>query len=562
MNQQKRARSAVAILLALSLGAAACGNSSDDAESGFATTTAQAKDDRAETTEAMEDDSEFVIDSGDDEAMEEESEESGGLFERDSEAPTTTPATTSPAVEGGLFDEPEQPEIDETEGNVFRDYGIRDFVSTDRDPLSTFALDVDTGSYSIARTWLNSGDVPPRESVRVEEYVNSFDYDYRAPRDGLTVVADAGPSPFNPDNVILRLGVSAEEVRNSQRPDASLTFLIDTSGSMDRSDRMTVVKEALKTLVSELDGGDTVSIVTFANGSEVVLEPTSVRDDEVIISAIDSLRPNGSTNLEAGLALAYGLADDAYDRDGINRVILASDGVANVGLSDPDGLAQMIRDDADRGIQLVSLGVGMGNTSDAVMETLADRGDGFYAYANTIEEAEKIFTDDLVSTLLTVAIDGKIQVEFDPDTVARYRLIGYENRAVLDDDFRNDDVDAGELGSGHQATALYELELQPGVQGSDVLGKTMMRWQDPETDEVIEGSLTVDASMISDRWSQTSDDFRLAVVVATFAEVMRESPFAADIELSQIAIEAEALQSRSGNVAELAELIRIAEQLR
>ncbi len=559
MNQQKRARSAVAILLALSLGAAACGNSSDDAESDFASTTAQARDDGAETTEAMEDTSEFVIEGGEDEAMEQESGEDSGLFERDDSA-ESIPA--SPAVDGGLFDEPEEPEIDETEDNFFRDYGIRDFVSTDRDPLSTFALDVDTGSYSIARTWLNNGDMPPRESVRVEEYVNSFDYDYRAPRDGLTVVADAGPSPFNTDNVILRLGVSAEEVRNSQRPDASLTFLIDTSGSMDRADRMTVVKESLKTLVNELDGGDTVAIVTFANGSRIVLEPTSVRDDEVIFAAIDSLPTEGGTNLEAGLELAYGLADDTFNRDGINRVILASDGVANVGISDPDGLARMIRDDADRGIQLVTLGVGMGNTSDAVMETLADRGDGFYAYANTVEEAEKIFTDDLVSILLTVAIDGKIQVEFDPDTVARYRLIGYENRAVLDDDFRNDEVDAGELGSGHQATALYELELQPGVQGSDVLGKTMMRWQDPETDEVIEGSLTVDASMISDRWSQTSDDFRLAVVVATFAEVMRESPFAADIELSQIAIEAEALQSRSGDIAELAELIRIAEQLR
>lgn len=558
MNQQKRARSALAILLALSLGAAAC--SSGDEESSFATTTAAGSDDGFATTEAAEDDaSGFVLEGGrDTETTEAIKDDSGGLFERgDAEAPTG-----GPAVEGGFFNEPAPDEIDQTEGNVFIDYGVRDFVSTDRDPLSTFALDVDTGSYSIARTWLNSGNVPPPESVRVEEYVNSFEYDYRAPNEGLTVVADAGPSPFNPDNVILRLGVSAEEVRNSQRPDASLTFLIDTSGSMDRSDRMTVVKESLKTLVLELDNGDTVSIVTFANGSEILLQPTSVRDEQIILDAIDSLRPSGSTNLEAGLALAYGLADEAYDRDGINRVILASDGVANVGISDPDGLAQMIRDDADRGIQLVTLGVGMGNTSDAVMETLADRGDGFYAYANTIEEAEKIFTDDLVSTLLTVAIDGKIQVEFDPDTVARYRLIGYENRAVLDDDFRNDEVDAGELGSGHQATALYELELHRGVRASDALGDTMLRWQDPETGEVIEGTLAVDASVISERWASTSDDFRLAVIVATFAEVMRDSPFAVDIELSQIAAEAEAIQSRSAEVAELAQLIRLAEQLR
>ena len=482
----------------------------------------------------------------------------GGFFDPgDAEAPAES---RSGAVKGGLFDEP-APEPERFEDNTFRDYGVRGFVATSRDPLSTFALDVDTGSYSIARTWLNSGTVPPKESVRVEEYVNSFDYNYRAPGEGLTVVADGGPSPFDEDNVILRLGVAAEVVRNSQRPDASLTFLIDTSGSMDRTDRLGVVKASLETLVRELDGGDTVSIVTFATGSQVLLEPTSVRDEDVIIDAIRSLRPNGSTNLESGLQQAYELADDSYDRDGINRVILASDGVANVGLSDPDGLARMIRDDADRGIQLVTLGVGMGNTNDVVMETLADNGDGFYAYANTVEEAEKIFTDDLVSTLLTVAIDGKIQVEFDSDVVKSYRLIGYENRAVLDDDFRNDEVDAGELGAGHQATALYELELHNGVRDGDLLGTTSLRWEDPDTGEVVEGRLEVDSALIAPRWSDTEEDFRLAVVVATFAEVLRESPFAADIELGQLVVEAEALGGRDGDITELAELIRLAQDL-
>lgn len=553
MNQTKRARTALAILLALSLSAAACGSSSDEGSE----TTIGGEFERSAPTTSTDGDFEIVNGTETTAAMQDADR---GLFQDDSDA--EAPATTTDAVNGGFFDEPAEPEFDQTEGNVFRDYRIRDFVATSRDPLSTFALDVDTGSYSITRTWLNSGIVPPPESVRVEEYVNSFDYDYSAPSDGLTVVADGGPSPFDDNNIILRLGVSAEHVRNSRRPDASLTFLIDTSGSMDRSDRIVVVKEALETLVLELDRGDTVSIVTFSNGARVLLEPTSVSDEDVIIDAIRSIRPDGSTNLEAGLVTAYDLADEAYDRDGINRVVLASDGVANVGISDPDGLAKLIRDDADRGIQLVTLGVGMGNTSDAVMETLADRGDGFYAYANTVEEAEKIFTDDLVSTLLTVAIDGKIQVEFDPDTVARYRLIGYENRAVLDDDFRNDDVDAGELGAGHQATALYELELQPGVRSSDAIGDTMLRWEDPETGEVIEGRLEVGASVISESWSNTSEDFKLAVVAATFAEVMRNSPFASDIELSQIAAEAEALRGRGGDIDELAELIRIADDLR
>lgn len=506
-----------------------------------------------------------------DEAMEEEamSDDEGGP------SPTTAvaqqrsgeSAEDSDQASGGLFGESTTTTVDpDAEGeNTFQDYGVRPFVSTDRDPLSTFALDVDTASYSIGRQWLESGALPPPESVRVEEYVNSFDYDYLAPTEGLNVQADAGPSPYNSDHVIVRLGVQAEQVANADRPDASLTFVVDTSGSMDRANRLALVKTSLIRLTRELGAADSVAIVTYSDSGQIVLPPTSVEQRDVIIDAIESLQPSGSTNLEAGLRTGYDLASEAFQNGGINRVVLASDGVANVGLTDPDGLAAMIRDDADRGIQLVTVGVGMGSFNDVVMEQLADQGDGFYAYVNDEQEAEKLFSDDLVSTLLTVAIDGKIQVEFNPDVVEEYRLIGFENRAVLDQDFRNDAVDAGELGAGHQVTALYELKLVDGIgglasNGNDQLGTAQLRWEDPEERSVRETRLVLTSNIIEDRWSDTEDDFRLAVTVAAYAELLRESPHTGDVSLTQVAEEAESLSSGSGSIAELAELIRQADR--
>ncbi|MGB5758957.1 MAG: von Willebrand factor type A domain-containing protein, partial [Acidimicrobiales bacterium] len=472
-------------------------------------------------------------------------------------APATTAAddATGRQSEGGFFGQDPAPEADGRDDNTFRDYGVRPFVATDIDPLSTFALDVDTASYSIGRQWLSSGALPPAESVRVEEYLNSFRYDYVAPSEGLNVEVDGGPSPYDRDNVIIRVGVQAERVSNAERANASLTFVVDTSGSMDRANRLELVKTSLRRLTAELESRDTVAIVTYADDAQVLLRPTSVRSEDVILEAIDRLQPTGSTNLEAGLQAGYEMANESFQPDGINRVVLASDGVANVGLTDPDRLARLIRDDADRGIQLVTVGVGMGNFNDVVMEQLADRGDGFYAYVNDEREAEKLFSDDLVSTLLTVAVDGKIQVEFNADVVDEYRLIGFENRAVLDDDFRNDAVDAGELGAGHQVTALYELKLRPGDVGDDQLGTVQLRWEDPEERSVRETRLIVSPSMIDDRWSETDEDFRLAVTVAAFAELLRNSPHTGDVSLTQVAEEARALSPGSGAIEELASLI-------
>ena len=481
-------------------------------------------------------------------------------FSDEAAAPTAGDGTA-----GGLFGpDPGEP-TDREQDNTFEDYGYRDFVETADDPLSTFALDVDTGSYTVMRRWIDEGVLPPIASVRPEEYVNAFTYDYDTPRSGLEISVDGGPSPFDDDNVLVRIGVQGEIVDDDDRGPAALTFVVDTSGSMDRDDRLGLVKESLEILVEELDDDDTVAIVTYSDASGIVLFPTPVSERDVILDAIDDLEPGGSTNLESGLRTGYELASEAFRDDGINRVVLASDGVANVGVTDPDALAAMIRGDADRGINLVTVGFGMGNFNDVTMEQLADQGDGFYAYVDTDDEAERLFEDELTSTLLTVAKDAKIQVEFDPEVVEAYRLIGFENRGVRDSDFRNDDVDAGELGAGHQVTAIYELELERGVDldDRDEIGEVFLRWEDPDDGDVTEIDEDIDLRDVEIDWSSTPVDFRLATVVAVFAEVLRDNPYADEIEMTSLAAEAEALSAEMGDddADELAELIEEAADL-
>jgi Ca-activated chloride channel homolog len=476
------------------------------------------------------------------------------------DANETSGGTASAPASGGLSrDYVANPRGDVRPGrdaNTFQNYGVRPFVDTANDPRSTFALDVDTASYSIARRWVADGVVPPADSVRVEEYVNSFNYDYPAPGRGLSVEADAGPSPFDPAKVIVRLGVQAERVANDDRGAASLTFVVDTSGSMDRSNRLGLVKTSLQRLVQELDSKDSVAIVTYADHAQVLLPPTSVTDTQTILDAIIGLRTTGSTNLEAGLQRGYELARESFQPGGINRVVLASDGVANVGLTDPQALVSLIRGDADRGIQLVTVGVGMGNFNDVTMEQLADDGDGFYAYIDDETEARALFGHELISTLLTVALDAKIQVELDPRSVVAYRLLGFENRAVLDNDFRNDTVDAGELGAGHQATALYELTLRSGLGSRDRLGTVQLRWQDPGQGPARETRLELRAGMVEHSWSATDEDFRLAVTAAALAELLRGSPYVGDLGWDQVAREADSLADSNAAAAELARLTR------
>lgn len=575
----------LAILLAIVLIATACGSAGDFEDAAEETSDEVAESDgevESEDSAVDSDDSEEGMEDEeameDDEAMEDQGDDSltGSTDAGDAEealveeVERAADAEATEESEGaGLFGtvDPdaieEEPIIEPGEADPrFTDYGIRTFIDTSADPLSTFSLDVDTGSYSIGRNFLNNGQLPPRESVRVEEYVNFFDYGYDAPRSGLDIEVDGGPSPFDDDRYLVRVGVQAAVVESDERQPVALTFVVDTSGSMNSPDRLGLVKESLSLLVDELDDDDTVAIVTYSGSSDIVLSPTPISERSEILDAIDNLNTGGSTNLQAGLETGYDLAREAFRDDGVNRVIVASDGLANAGITNADGLSDRLRRDADAGIGLVTVGYGLNGINDTTMEQLADQSDGFYAYVDTIDEAERLFSEDLTSTLITAAIDSKIQVEFDEEVVDEYRLIGYENRAVADADFRNDDVDAGELGAGHQATAIYEILLDRSYDITDraELGVVSLRWEDPDTGEVIEIDEDIDMRDLEAAWTDTTTSFQQATVVAAFAELLRDNPYADSVNLEQLSQEADSLarQIDSDEFDEFADLVELA----
>jgi Ca-activated chloride channel family protein len=422
-------------------------------------------------------------------------------------------------------------------GVTYEDPGVNPYVDPDEDQVSTFALDVDTASYTIAQRYVDDGNQPDPASVRVEEWVNAFAQGYPSPDDEtFAIVADGGPTPFTErDEVLLRIGLQARDVRDRARDDAALTFVIDTSGSMEREGRLELVKEALRLLVDGLGRDDTVAIVTFGDDARVLLEATRASDEDRILAVIDELRPGGSTNLEAGLRLGYDLARSSLTENGVDRVVLASDGVANVGLTDPESILGAIRRDAEAGIELISVGVGMGNYNDTLLEQLADQGDGFYAYVNVLEEARLLFTEDLTGTLQTVALDAKAQVEFDRDIVAAYRLVGYENRDVDDRDFTDPNVEAGAIGAGHSVTAIYAVRLRDDVGRQDPLATVRLRWTDPDSDAVDELTREIRASDLARSFEASDPYFRFDAIVAATAEVLRDSPWTQRLDLARIA---------------------------
>jgi Ca-activated chloride channel homolog len=414
-----------------------------------------------------------------------------------------------------------QPPVDTT----FKDYGVNPPVDPARDAQSTFALDVDTASYAIARKYVNDGLVPPYQAIRAEEFVNYFAQDYTPPANSaFAIYADGAPSPFRRNGAhIMRVGIQGFQVPDSQRKPSSLTFVIDVSGSMNRENRLGLVKRSLELLVQRLDGRDSVSIVVYGNSARVHLPPTNGRNSAAILNAIYQLSTEGSTNTEAGMRLAYQMAAESHIGGGINRVILCSDGVANMGNTEPVSLIQSVRGTAPDDVTLTTIGFGMDHYNDVLMEQLANKGNGFYAYVDTIDEARKMFLDRLTNSLQTIARDAKVQVEFDPANVVSYRLIGYENRAIADQDFRNNAVDAGEVNSGHNATALYEVLLTPGATGR--VAQVFLRWQDADTREIREINGTVMASDFAPSYEQASPRYRLNVVVAEYAEILRRSPY-------------------------------------
>ncbi len=408
----------------------------------------------------------------------------------------------------------------------FKGHGTNPFIDPEDDNLSTFGMDADSASYAVMRRYLQDGNLPPTEAVRVEEFINAFDYDYAPPTDAAFALhLEGAPSKFGEGKrrQLLRIGIQGRVVPDVERKDAILTFVIDVSGSMDMENRLGLVKKALRLLVKQLRPADKIGIVVYGTNARVVLPHTSVVNREHILERIDALCPEGVTNVEDGIHKGYELARKNAEADCINRVILCSDGVANQGVTSPEVLLKEIRNYVDNdGIFLTTVGFGMGNYNDVLMEDLAKKGNGNYAYVDTLNEARRIFVENLTGTLQIIAKDAKVQVKFNPDTVRSFRLIGYENRQMEHEDFRNDDADAGEIGSGHSVTALYEVKRNRGVD-SGKLAKIAIRYEDPDTQKVTEVSEKFRVENLKAKFEDASQGLQFAATLAQFAEILRES---------------------------------------
>lgn len=418
----------------------------------------------------------------------------------------------------------------------FKGHGVNPFIDTEDDNLSTFGMDADSASYAVTRRYLRDGHLPPPEAVRVEEFINVFDYNYTPPTDAaFSVHLEGAPSKFGTGKrlQLLRIGIQGHVIPDTDRKDAILTFVLDVSGSMGMENRLGLVQKALRLLVDQLRPTDKIGIVVYGTNARVVLPHTSTVNREHILEKIDSLCPEGVTNVEDGIRKGYELALQNTQQDCINRVILCSDGVANEGVTSPEVLLKEIRNYVEDGIFLTTVGFGMGNYNDVLMEELAKKGNGNYAYVDTLKEAKRIFVENLTGTLQVIAKDAKIQVEFNEDTVSRFRLLGYENRQMKHEDFRNDDADAGEIGSGHSVTAFYEIKLNKGVEKGR-LATVFIRHEDPDTQKVTEVSEKLRVEDLKDNFENAGLDFQFAAAVAQFAEILRESYWAKDGTLSSV----------------------------
>lgn len=425
-------------------------------------------------------------------------------------------------------------------------------------PVSTFSIDVDTGSYATLRRMLREGRLPEKGTVRVEEMLNYFAYDYPLPAKNaapFSVTTELAPSPYNDDMMLLRIGLKGYDLPKSQLGASNLVFLLDVSGSMASTDKLPLLQTALKLLTAQLSAQDKVSIVVYAGAAGVVLDGASGNDTQTLTYALEQLSAGGSTNGGQGITQAYQLAKKHFIPNGINRVILATDGDFNVGVTDFDDLIALIEKEKDHGIGLTTLGFGLGNYNDQLMEQLADKGNGNYAYIDTLNEARKVLVDELSSTLFTIAKDVKVQVEFNPALVSEYRLIGYENRALAREDFNNDKVDAGEIGAGHTVTALYELRyVEAGNRMNDKLrygvdaqtGKEKysreeiaflkLRYKLPAQtqSQLLSYPIRLDQSV--KQLEQASDDFRFAAAVAGLGQLLNGSHYLHQFDYTKLSL--------------------------
>ncbi|MEE9493828.1 MAG: VWA domain-containing protein [Gammaproteobacteria bacterium] len=452
-------------------------------------------------------------------------------------------------------------------------------------PVSTFSIDVDTGSYSNIRRFLNQGSLPNEDAVRVEEMINYFSYQYPQPKNNtqpFSISTEVGPTPWNSDTQLLHIGIQGVDVAATQLPEANLVFLIDISGSMQAKNKLPLLKSALKMLAKQMDETDKISLVVYAGETGIALKPTQGKDRRKILRAINKLSASGSTNGAAGIELAYDMAEEGFIEGGINRVILATDGDFNVGLASVEALKKLIREKRTSGVSLTTLGFGSGNYNDHLMEQLADEGNGNYAYIDTLNEARKVLVDERASTLHTIARDVKIQIEFNPEVVAEYRLLGYENRQLKREDFNNDKVDAGDIGAGHTVTALYEVTLknshgqrieplryQPTetqtkpAKHHQELALLRLRYKPAETEksELIEQ--TIDKNSIVKDIDKTSENYRFSASVAAFGQTLRQGKYLQSFSMDDVLSLAQSARGKdeSGYRAEFIQLLKLAQTL-
>ena len=464
----------------------------------------------------------------------------------------------------------------------FEEFADNPVKRTAVEPVSTFSIDVDTASYAIVRRYLRDGFMPPVDAVRVEEMVNYFDYSYALPeREEQPFSADIAvfDAPWDDGRQLIRIGLQGFDIPIEERPPANLVFLVDVSGSMQPRDRLPLVQRSLRFLVDRLGPEDRVSIVTYAGGVRTALEPTSGRERQRIRSAIGKLGPGGSTAGAAGLRRAYELAEENFDPDAVNRVILATDGDFNVGISDPARLEDFIEEKRWTGIYLSVLGVGDDNLNDRLMQRLAQAGNGNASHLDTLQEARKVLAEEIAGTLFTIADDVKIQVEFNPALVAEYRLLGYETRVLGEADFANDRVDAGEIGSGHSVTALYEIVAPDSL--SRRLGERRYAQPVAETDSAFDDELAYlriryklpgesDSRLIErpipaalhTGFAEAPTDARFAAAVAAFGQILRRNTDISDFSLADIediAREARG-EDEHGYRSEFLQLVKLAEE--
>lgn len=423
--------------------------------------------------------------------------------------------------------------------------------ATSEQAFATLSIDTDTGSYANVRRYLNNGSLPPTDAVRVEELINYFNYDFQKAKQQANspflVSTEVVKSPWHATNRIVKVGIKAEDIisANQDQPAANLVFLVDVSGSMNSDDKLQLAKSSLKMLTKQLRAQDTITLVTYAGNTEVVLPPTAGNQTQKILNAIDNLDASGSTNGEAAIKLAYQQAEENFKEQGINRILMLTDGDFNVGVSNVEDMLAIIRNNRDKGISLSTLGFGQGNYNDHMMEQVADNGNGNYSYIDTLLEAKKVLIDEMSSTFTTVAKDVKIQLEFNPATVSEWRLIGYENRVLAKEDFNNDQVDAGELGAGKSVVALFEVTpvgqkglLEPSryqnkaptpIQNKNELGFLKIRYKTPNA---------TDSKLLSfpiaNKVSRASADTNFAMAVAGYGQLLTNSKYVNDLSYDQV----------------------------